>query len=251
MAVNFIRKLEGIFEKHIEGFFNKKFSRGLQPVEIAKQLVKEMEARQSISVAHIYVPNHYSVALGREDYERMIPYGRAIQDEVCSYLVKEAVEKGYTILGAPVIEVAADETLTRGMFRVSGTFTQVPPEQDQPENSAEATRIFARISPVVKNWSDGLSAVLTIIEGTDIGMTVPMAAQRINIGRREGNELPLTDMNTSRLHAYIDFEENAHVVYDAKSLNGTHVDGQRITRLELQSGNRIKVGNTVILYEVK
>jgi pSer/pThr/pTyr-binding forkhead associated (FHA) protein len=73
----------------------------------------------------------------------------------------------------------------------------------------------------------------------------------VNIGRRESNELPLTDMNTSRLHAYVVFEEGGHTLYDARSLNGTYVNDHRVTRKRLKAGDRIKVGNTVILYEVK
>ncbi|MPN61701.1 hypothetical protein SDC9_209443 [bioreactor metagenome] len=89
-----------------------------------------------------------------------------------------------------------------------------------------------------------------IVEGLDKGMKVEVGSKRINIGRRESNELPLTDMNTSRLHAYVIYEEGNHVLHDAKSLNGTYVNGHRITRKILCSGDRIKVGNTIILYEV-
>ena len=50
---------------------------------------------------------------------------------------------------------------------------------------------------------------------------------------------------------YVIFEDGTHVLYDAKSLNGTYVNGQRITRKSLKNGDHIKLGNTVLLYEVK
>ncbi len=89
------------------------------------------------------------------------------------------------------------------------------------------------------------------MEGLDTGQRVEAAVNRINIGRRESNEMPLSDMNTSRLHAYVIYEEGAHVLYDAKSLNGTYVNDHRVTRKRLKNKDRIKLGSTVLLYEVK
>ena len=48
---------------------------------------------------------------------------------------------------------------------------------------------------------------------------------------------------------YILFENNKHILYDADSLNGTYKDGQRITEILLQHGDKFQIGNTTILYE--
>lgn len=90
-----------------------------------------------------------------------------------------------------------------------------------------------------------------MVKGIDSGLQIDLGVERVNIGRRESNELPLTDMNTSRLHAYVVYEEGGHVLYDAKSLNGTYANNHRVTRKRLKAGDRVKVGNTVILYEVR
>jgi hypothetical protein len=248
MGVKFIRNLENIFEKYIEGFFNKKFSSGLQPVEIAKQLVKEMELQKNIGVSNIYVPNSYSISLCKEDYARIAPYGAAVKTELIGYLEEEAESKNYTILGLPAIDMQAEDSITKGSFKITSAFTESIPKVAAAEELSD-TMIFTKVKSSI-TINTALSARLTVIDGFDSGLKVEISTKRVNIGRREGNELPLTDASTSRLHAYVTYEDGAHVLYDAKSLNGTYVDARRITRKKLQNKNRIKVGSTMILYEV-
>lgn len=253
--MKFVRNLEGFFEKYIEGFFNRKFSSGLQPVEIAKQLVREMENERSVGVSHIYVPNSYQVYINPEDYEHLAPYSQAIQDELSDYLKKEASSKDYTIIGKPQVEFFLDNNIGQDKFRVASKFTEPIPGDKAVDDTGlqelSDTRIFTKISIPVPNFGNKISGLLTVVDGVDVGFKLDIGFDRINIGRRESNEFPLSDLNTSRLHAYITYEDRVHVLYDAKSLNGTYVNGHRITRKTLSDGDRIKVGNTIILYEVR
>ncbi|MEN6413667.1 MAG: DUF3662 and FHA domain-containing protein [Veillonellales bacterium] len=251
-----VRNLEDFFEKYIEGFFNNKFSSGLQPVEIAKQLAKEMENNCSIGVSHVYVPNSYQVYINSADFELLSTYSQTVCEELSSYLVEEAARNDYTIIGGkPSISLQLDEISGQEKFRVASSFTKPLPSETKsnagdPAACFSDTRVFDKVKPL-SNCPAVLDALLTIIDGLDAGKKIDVATSRINIGRREGNELSLADMNTSRLHAYIVYDDGVHVLHDAKSLNGTYVDGHRITRKELQHGDRIKIGNTIILYEVK
>ena len=96
MAVKFVRSLENMFEKYIEGFFNNKFSSGLQPVEIAKQLVRQMDDERTVGISHIYVPNSYVVYLNKIDFDRIGSYSQSISKELSVYLVEQAKNKKYT-----------------------------------------------------------------------------------------------------------------------------------------------------------
>lgn len=256
--MKFVRNIENFFEKYIEGFFNKKFSSSLQPVEIAKQLAREMEDERTVGVSHVYVPNHYSVYVNREDYERLEPYAGAVCSELAAYLIEESRRKGYTMTGGPQIELFADEKLAKQLFRITSTFTESPYDESSSQTETTPafsdTRVFNKLDPALLPPSEQqhlCCSTLTVVDGLDAGLKVDCTTNRINIGRRNTNELPLTDMNTSRLHAYIVYEDGCHVIHDAKSLNGTYVSGNRITHRQLKNGDRIKVGNTVILYEVK
>ena len=48
---DFERRLEGL----VEGFFAKAFRSSVQPVELAKRLLREMDANQTISVSAVWV----------------------------------------------------------------------------------------------------------------------------------------------------------------------------------------------------
>jgi hypothetical protein len=251
--VKIIRNLEEFLKKNIEEFFNKNFSSSLQPVEIAKNLVYKMENDKSIGVSKIYVPNHYLIYVNEKDYARMNPYCESITKDISEYLIKIANEKNYSIIGKPIEEIKAADNVIQGNFRSVAAFTEPIPLENElhhvTENSSD-TLIFSKISHEI-NSKKVLYATLYVIEGVDKGLQLSISGSRVNIGRRETNEFPLADMNTSRLHAYIVLDEDCHLLYDAKSLNGTYVNGHRITRKHLKTGDHIKVGHTTILYEVK
>lgn len=98
-----------------------------------------------------------------------------------------------------------------------------------------------------------INALLTVTDGPmlDLGVSAALIGNRLNIGRRPCNELPLNDKNISRLHAYILLEDDFYVIYDAQSLNGTFVNGKKIITKKLSNKDRITVGNTTIIYEEK
>ena len=250
-----MRSLENIFEKYIEGFFNNKFSSGLQPVEIAKQLVRQMDDERTVGISQIYVPNSYAVYLNKDDYERIGSYSQSICKELSLYLVEQAKLRKYTISGIPLVQIYQDDGVGKGKFRVVSSFSEPLPEDNHASSIAvecheiSDTRIFDKVKcDIIKKSC--LVGILTVLEGADMGIKIDMGTNRVNIGRRASNELPLTDMNTSRLQAYVVYEDNKHVIYDAKSLNGTYVNNHRIMRKGLEVGDLIKIGNTVILYEV-
>jgi hypothetical protein len=255
MTVKFIRNLENMFEKYIEGFFNNKFSSGLQPVEIGKQLIRKMDDERTVGVSKIYAPNLYMIYLGKTDFERITSYRQSICDELSLYVAEQAKQRQYTIIGIPIIEFYRDDSVAKGTFRIVSSFTETIPEEKNLVSEhlkceeISDTRVFDKVECIPLKQAF-LCGVLAVVEGPDVGVKIDIAKNRVNIGRRASNELPLTDLNTSRLQVYVVLEDNTHVLYDAKSLNGTYVNGNRIMRKVLETGDRIKIGNTVILYEV-
>lgn len=73
----------------------------------------------------------------------------------------------------------------------------------------------------------------------------------INIGKMARSHLRLDDENVSRMHSAIEVTRSGTVeVADLGSTNGTFVNGQRITRKELVSGDEIAIGNTRLVLEI-
>ena len=255
--MKFVRSLENFIGNQLEDFFNRKFSSGVQPVELAKRIRRIIESEKTVGVAHVFIPDQYAIFLTIEDYGKLEPSFPLILAELRSYIQEYARKKEYSIRYKPTIEFQSDTSLKRGSFQILSSFSPArldySDEKDFLKKSdLSGTLVFDK--PVYGEPSlrqIPLQAILTVIEGSDIGLVVDITAKRANLGRRDSNELPLNDVNISRLHAYIVFEHGVHVVYDAKSLNGTYVNQHRISRKQLQTGDRIKLGNTVMLYEVK
>jgi signal transduction histidine kinase len=70
----------------------------------------------------------------------------------------------------------------------------------------------------------------------------------VSIGREAGNMIQLDDHEISRRHAEIRRVGDALVVGDLKSSNGTFVNDVRVERSELDSGDRIRVGRTLLVF---
>ena len=57
--MNVLRTIEQKIEGLFEGLFGRAFRTNVQPVELARKLVKEMEDHRTVSVSRVYVPNEY------------------------------------------------------------------------------------------------------------------------------------------------------------------------------------------------
>lgn len=79
---------------------------------------------------------------------------------------------------------------------------------------------------------------------------VPLAGQRLTVGRDPGNDIVVADDETvSRLHAVVENLGPGWCVRDAGSANGTFVNGDRLNgeRL-LHAGDELGIGGTRIVY---
>lgn len=70
------------------------------------------------------------------------------------------------------------------------------------------------------------------------------------IGRLPENAISIANMGVSRRHAKIEEDaDRQYVITDLNSLNGTYVNGKRIKKANLNSGDKIAIGKYSILYE--
>lgn len=251
--MKYLKGMERFFEKHIEGFFRQYFAAGVQPVEIGKQLLRTMEDNLQVSVTNTYAPNNYCIYLQPDDLERMRSLEISLTEELAQYILKQAGLRDLYIAGRPTIELKADAGLKVGKIRIEVQFVNLPNDEEGHNQQAYGTIVFEGIKEIVVRPAQHKAAPCTrlrVIEGVDKGKSWELGSARIYIGRRETNEIPLSDMNASRVHAYIKFAEGYYVLHDAKSLNGTYVNGERITHRILQIGDSITIGHTVLMYEV-
>src|SRR3712207_1318425 len=113
---DFERRLEGA----VEGLFARAFRSGVQPVELGKRLVREVEDGRTVGVNRVYVPNVYVYELSPRDRERFADYEQALAQELAALAVDTARERNWAMLGPARIEFETADDLEQGRFRVGG-----------------------------------------------------------------------------------------------------------------------------------
>lgn len=84
------------------------------------------------------------------------------------------------------------------------------------------------------------------------GREVLLTRTETSLGRSDACDVALTGDGVEGVHALIAREGDAWRVFDNKTPNGTLVNGQRIAApTPLQSGDRIQVGGSVVLFEAR
>jgi len=89
-------------------------------------------------------------------------------------------------------------------------------------------------------------ATLVLVAGPTPGQVYSLAADTV-IGRDPLADIQIDDSAVSRRHARIVARDGAYAVEDLGSANGTFLGGTRISRQELESGDRIQLGPRVVL----
>ena len=77
---------------------------------------------------------------------------------------------------------------------------------------------------------------------------VQLDKERITIGRREDNDICLEDSSISGHHAAVITVLNDSFLQDLNSTNGTMINGKRIQKHALKSGDVIVIGRARIEY---
>lgn len=81
-------------------------------------------------------------------------------------------------------------------------------------------------------------------------MQYSLTRSTTRIGREQDNDIVIgSDEKVSRHHAEIRREPDGHVVYDLNSRNGTFVNGRRVNRQRLASGDVIRIGRSQITFQ--
>jgi len=219
---DFERRLGGL----VEGLFSKTFRSGVQPVELAKRLIKQMDAARTVGVNEVWAPNHFEFFLSADDGARFEQAESALVAELKNVIRENASERGWGLVGPPEVAFFVDEKLKKGDFVCTASLVEGP-EKVAPVESVAAT-------PSLVVHEDGAERV------------VPLSANVVTIGRMADSEVVLKDKGASRRHAQIRLKAGDATITDLGSTNGTRLNGQTIQSRPLEDGDRITIGSTVL-----
>ncbi len=92
-------------------------------------------------------------------------------------------------------------------------------------------------------------ASLFVVRGRDQGKHFKLSSPVQRIGRESSNDIQLLDTEASRSHAELRLtSDSSYELVDLASSNGTLVNGVKISRHRLASGDRLEIGNTLLIY---
>jgi FhaA, N-terminal domain/FHA domain len=222
----FERRLEGV----IEGIFTKAFRSGLQPVELATRILKEMEANKSVGVRQVWVPNHYAFTLSEPDAERFGQVERSLRRELEQVVRDAAQERGWALVGPPQVEFDIDPSLKQGEYTCAVLMVEGPTTGHPAAEAAQPDR----------------EGELVLIENGKRSKAFPLSKDRVIIGRLAESDIVLNDPGASRRHAEVRRERGGFVISDLGSTNGTMVNESTIGERALEEGDRITIGRTVL-----
>src|ERR1700742_3286768 len=139
-----LRSIESKLESLFEGVFGRAFRTNVQPVELARKLVKEMDDHRNVSVSRVYVPNEYTVYLSPGDRDQSSSYESQLRDELGDYLAEHARRESYVLLSPPKVELETDEDLDVGVFGIATRMVQPNGGGPGPATDAEpnATMVY-------------------------------------------------------------------------------------------------------------
>jgi hypothetical protein len=213
-----LQGFERRLERLVEGTFAKAFRSGLQPVEIARRMVRELDANRTIGVRGTVAPNHVTVSLAEEDYAHFESFHDTLIRELEDAAREHARDEKYHFLGPVKVEIAVGDRLRRGDFAVDAAIVE---------------------------GLHGRAGSLVLADGRRIPLDEGVAT----IGRLSDCTVPVPDPQVSRRHAEIRSEAEGYVLHDLGSLNGTTVNGQPVSKRLLEDGDTIAAGAAVIRFE--
>ena len=97
--------------------------------------------------------------------------------------------------------------------------------------------------------ADGFArGTLTCVKGPEEGLQLTLIEGVYTIGRARENNFVLKDIAASRKHVRIEVEAGVVRVVDLGSGNGTKLNGKKVSRSELRTGDRIELGSSTLVF---
>jgi hypothetical protein len=217
--LGFLDKFEKTLENKVTGLFSKTFKSGLEPLEIASAIKKEMDAKASIlSRDRILVPNSYLVQLSPQDFERLNNLGELLIEELSKLCTEHAAKQRFQFGELLEISLSQEPSLALGQLSVV--------------SSSKKLEI---------DWVPVLEVA---------GVSHTLVGAKTTVGRDSTADIQIGDNGLSRKHFEILWDGSSAVLRDLGSTNGVKVQGSKIDQVVLPNGTAFSAGRTDFLFNV-
>lgn len=217
--MGFLDNIERGLERAVNGAFARTFRSGVQPVEIASALKRQLDiGAVVVDRDRVLAPNDFVVRMSSQDAQRMTALGTNLIDELVQVIHKHAKRQQYQLLGGVRVTIQADDSITPGVVQV------------------DASSVQGSV-----NWTPVLDIA---------GQRHTLKPGKTVIGRGSDADITIADTGTSRKHVEISWNGSEGVARDLGSTNGSKINGQRFREAKLQPDTEILIGQTRIIFRL-
>ncbi len=231
----------------------------VQPAELARKVVKEMEDQKVSHPAQDSVCNVYTVFLCAGDYARLQDRREEIAEKLERHLLKRVRSRKYAMPGDLKVNIIRDDDLPLGKFGVLAERLDTAHPFQTPLAPLERAKRPATLPTVSK----GGTTVIPPAQAAELGLahhTIVLKAGnrvrefnkgRVIVGRARDADFRVDDANVSRRHAAIYWDDGRIMVQDLGSTNGTMVNGYPVTNTGLAPTDVLVIGDCRITVETR
>ena len=265
--MNPLKSVETMIASLVEGTFGRLFRTEVRPMELARKLAREMDAHRTVSVSRVYVPNEYSVWLSPRDRERYEGVEHEVIDELCAYLLEHARREDLILSSPPHIAFHTDERLSLGEFGIQARLVRPDGEDEELQPASHPSHPPSPRADQEEHGQTMIYSTSARVGGpvqaaharrTPQRALLALGARRLlmppgggTVGRSRECDVVLDDAGISRRHAELRPGPDGWTVEDLGSTNGVRVNGAPTHGAQpLQSGDRVELGSTEVVFEV-
>lgn len=275
--------LERFFERLFERPSARLFRARLQPVQLQRRIERTMEAERLASADRTLAPNRFVVHLNPADLAGFGDMTASLATELADGALLFARTRKYTLVDRPRVDLLGDPTVERAEIRVIARFADPiagvarrdlhPPDPSVADSEGAAAyhapapedegrgvhpagsdgfdlrsvHTDTMVFTIPRPQSPQARLRVTLPDGSVV--TLLFDGSELTVGRAVDNDLVLPDGQVSRHHARLTGRRGTIVYLDLGSTNGSRVNGASIHELVLGVGDRIEVGDSIILVE--
>ncbi len=247
--------LERFFERLFERPSARIFHARLQPVHLQRRIERAMELDRMSGADRTFVPNRFEVRLHPSDLAGFGDFAPNLAAELADGALTFARQHRYALVDRPRVDLLADDRVLSGDVQVDARFATPDGEAVDPA----AGEIAAPAGSVASAPSDTMVFQVPRIEAPTVVLRelrrdgaereIRLDGRPVSIGRAGDNDLVVDDTRVSRHHARLHARGGALVFTDLGSTNGSRVNGTRVREVVLGEGDRIEIGDTILVVE--
>jgi hypothetical protein len=247
-----LSRVEAFLERFLEAPAGR-LGASIQPVSLAKRIERAMDTNKSYRDAGVIVPNHSDLHLHPNDFAAFSSYRSSLEDDLAHGVIARARHERYSLVARPRVQLIADESIRRGEIRVAANVVD-----ERGDRLQEAAKMPASSDTVVFDRPSGADApdsarraYLLVSTRGSRPVQFDLGGALIGIGRASDNDVIVDDPMVSRHHCQLKLQHGAYSFADLGSRNGSTVNGQPVSQIALGPGDRIRVGDTEIEFQVR